>query len=84
MQRRAKEDLSGWFMSPEKDFCCQFHIDPKSWNRYPYVFIDRWDAQPYGTPYQMRSRNKLPLDEALELCTKLILDGWERLIAISW
>ena len=27
----------------------------------------------------MKSRNRLSLDEALELCGEMLLDGWEKL-----
>ena len=38
-----------------------------------------WSAQPDGTPSQMKNRSKLHLDEALELCGQMLLDGWKML-----
>ncbi len=68
----------GWFISPDGDFCYRFHHDPKSWKRYPFVFVDKWSANG-GTPSQMKSRRKLPLDDALELCRHMLLDGWKKI-----
>ncbi len=79
MQRRSTQEVNGWLINPEGDWCYRFHRDPKSWERYPFVFVDKWSTQPDGTPFQMKNRSKLPLDDALELCGQMILDGWEKL-----
>ena len=49
------------------------------WIRNPFVFVDQWSAQIDGTPSQMKQRLRLPLDEALELCCQMLLDGWQKL-----
>ncbi len=79
MQRRSAQEVSGWLISPEGDWCYRFHRDPKSWKRYPFVFVDKWSAQSDGTPFQMLGRRKLPLEDALELCGQMLLDGWQKL-----
>ena len=79
MQRRSTQEVNGWLISPEGNWCYRFHRDPKSWQRYPIVFVDKWSAQPDGSPSQMNSRRKLPLDDALELCSQMLLDGWQKL-----
>ena len=79
MQHRSTQEVNGWLISPEGRWCYRFHRDPKSWQRYPFVFVDKWTAQPDGTPSQLQSRSKLPLDEALELCGQMLLDGWQKL-----
>ena len=79
MRGYSKQEVNGWLISPEGGWCYRFHRDPKSWQRYPFVFVDKWSAQPDGTPSQMKSRSKLPLDDALELCGQMLLDGWQKL-----
>lgn len=71
--------LDGWLISPEGKWCYRFHRDPKEWNRYPFVFVDKWEAMPDGSPSLMKNRSKLPLDQALELCGNMLLDGWMKL-----
>ena len=71
--------INAWLISPEGKWCYRFHRDPMSWERYPFIFVDRWSALPNGVPSQMKKRNKLPLDEALELCGQMLLDGWLKL-----
>ncbi len=75
----SAQELNGWLISPEGEWCYQFHRDPKSWKRYPIVLVDKWKTRNDGIPSQMKSRRKLPLDEALELCGHMILDGWKKL-----
>ena len=79
MQDRASYDVNGWLISPEGNCCYRFHCDPQSWQNYPFVFVDKWSAQPDGTPSKMKNRSKLPLDDALELCGQMLLDGWQKL-----
>ena len=75
----ARIDLDGWLISPEGKWCYRFHQDPKGWKCYPFIFVDKWEAMPDGSPSSMKKRSKLPLDEALELCGKMLLDGWKKL-----
>ncbi len=75
----ARVSLDGWLISPEGKWCYRFHRDPKGWQRYPYIFVDKWEAMPDGSPSSMKKRSKLPLDEALELCGNMLLDGWKKL-----
>ena len=79
MQSRSRQDVNGWLICPKGEWCYRFHSDPKSWQRYPFVFVDKWSAQPDGAASQMQRRSKLPLDDALELCGQLLLDGWQKL-----
>ncbi len=79
MQRRSTQKVNAWLISPGGDWCIRFHRDPKSWQRYPFVFVDKWSAQPDGSPSQMQTRSKLTLDDALELCGQMLLDGWQKL-----
>ena len=75
----ATENLDGWLISPEGEWCYRFHRDPKGWQRYPFIFVDKWAAMPNGSPSTIKKRSKLPLDEALELCGNMLLDGWKKL-----
>ena len=75
----ARVSLDGWLISPEGKWCYRFHRDPKGWQLYPVIFVDKWEAMPDGSPSSMKKRSKLPLDEALELCGKMLLDGWKKL-----
>ena len=75
----AKVSLDGWLISPEGKWCYRFHRDPKGWQRYQFVFVDKWFALPDGTPVSMTKRIKLPLDEALEMCGNMLLAGWKKL-----
>ena len=75
----ARVNLDGWLISPEGKWCYRFHRDPQGWQRYPFVFVDKWEAMPDGSPSSMKKRSKLPLDEALELCGNMLLDGWKKL-----
>ncbi len=79
MQRRSTQELSGWLISPEGNWCYCFQRDPKSWQRYPFVYVDKWSAKSDGTPSQMKHRRKLPLDDALALCGQMLLEGWQKL-----
>ncbi len=79
MQKRFKQKVNGWLISPDGNWCYRFHHDPKSWQRYPFIYVDKWSAQPDGSPSQMTVRRKLPLDDALELCGQMLLDGWKTL-----
>ena len=78
MQQRSTEEVDGWLIAPDGQYCVRFHRDPKSWMRYPFVFIDKWHSVE-GTPSQMKYRRKLPLDDALELSAQMLSDGWEKL-----
>ena len=75
----SRVSLDGWLISPEGKCCYRFHRDPNGWQRYPFVFVDKWDAMPNGSPSLMRKRIKLPFDEAVELCGNMLLDGWKKL-----
>ena len=75
----AKISFDGWLISPQGDWCYRFHRDPNNEKARPFVFIDQWSAQPDGSPSSMKNRSKLPLDDALELCGNLLLDGWQKL-----
>ncbi len=79
MQSPPVQQVNGWLISPDGHFCYRFHRDSKSWIRNPFVFVDQWSAQVDGTPSQMKQRLRLPLDEALELCGQMLLDGWQKL-----
>ena len=74
----SAREVSGWLISPDGDCCYRFHHDPKSWKRFPFVYVDKWNTEG-GTPSQMKSRERLPLDDALELCGQLLLKGWDKL-----
>jgi len=75
----VRVNLDGWLISPEGKWCYRFHRDPKGWQGYPFIFVDKWEAMPDGSPSSMKKRSKLPLDEALELCGNMLLDGWKKL-----
>ena len=77
--KSSRVSLDGWLISPEGKWCYRFHRDPKGWQRYPFIFVDKWEAMPDGLPSSMKKRSKLPLDEALELCGNMLLDGWNKL-----
>ncbi len=79
MQSRTSQEINGWLVSPDSEWCYRFHRDPNSKLRYPVVFVDKWSAQSDGSPSQMQNRRKLPLDDALALCGQLLLDGWQKL-----
>ncbi len=74
-----REELNAWLISPEGKCCYRFHGDPKSWPRYSQVFVDKWTTQPDGSPYRMKQRSKLPLDEALQMCGEMLIAGWRKL-----
>ncbi len=78
MKRFPLQAVSGWLISPDGHFCYRFHRDPKSWMRYPFVYVDKW-ATDGGSPSEMKNRRRLPLDDALELCGQMLLDGWQKL-----
>ena len=78
MRKKLSAELEGWLISPDGHHCYRFHQDPKSLINQPFVFVDKWIAY-RGTPSEMRSRRKLPLDNALELCGEMLLDGWAKL-----
>ena len=78
MSARSSHEVNGWLISPDGNFCYRFHHDPNSWIPHPFVFVDKWIAEG-GTPSQMKDRRKLPLDDALELCGQMLLDGWQKL-----
>ena len=75
----SSENLDGWLISPEGKWCYRFHRDSQKWQHHPFVFVDKWEAMPDGSPSSMKKRYKLPLDEALELCGNMLLDGWMKL-----
>ena len=77
--KQVRVSLDGWLISPEGKCCYRFHYDPKGWQRYPFIFVDKWETMPDGSPSLMKKRSKLPLDEALELCGNMLLDGWKKL-----
>ena len=79
MQGPPVQQVNGWLISPDGHFCYRFHRDANSWIRNPFVFVDQWSAQMDGTPSQMKQRLRLPLDQALELCGHMLLDGWQNL-----
>ena len=77
----TKFNLDGWLISPEGKWCYRFHRDPKGWQHHPFVFVDKWEAMPDGSPLLMKKRSKLPLDKAITLCGNMVLNGWEKLEA---
>ena len=78
MHSRSQLEINGWLISPQGNWCYCFHRDPKSWQRNPFVFVDKWSVQPDGSPLEMKGRRTLPLDEALELCGQMLLEGWQK------
>ncbi len=77
MKNSSANAITGWLISPEGKWCYRFHKDPNSWERYPFVFVDKWSAKANGKPSQMKARNKVPMEEALELCGQMLLEGWQ-------
>lgn len=74
-----EQEVNGWLISPEGRWCYHFYRDPQSWQRCPLIFVDKWSARPEGTSFQIKNRCKLPLDDALELCGHMLLNGWQKL-----
>ncbi|WP_320676979.1 DUF1651 domain-containing protein [Prochlorococcus sp. MIT 1300] len=73
--------LNGWLVSPDGSLCYQFYLNPKSLlEGFPFVFINEWTMRPDGIPFQLKRRSKLPLDDALELCCQMLLEGWSKLV----
>ncbi len=79
MNTRATTDLSGWLISPEGNLCYRFYRDKKSWQKNPFIYVDKWITTSNGLPSQLKVRKKMPLDDALELCGQMLLEGWEKL-----
>ncbi len=79
MQRRSSQAVHGWLINPEGSCCYRFHRDHNSCESVSLVFVDKWSVLTNGTPLQIQSRRKLPLDDALELCGQMLLDGWQKL-----
>ena len=79
MRNYSAKKVDAWLISPEGSWCYRFHRDYDSLNDSKFVYVDEWSAQPDGTPSQMKKRSKLPLEEALELCGQMLLDGWQKL-----
>ena len=75
----SRVNLDGWLICPEGKWCYRFHRDPKGWQRYPFIYVDKWEAMSDGSPSTLKKRSKLPLNEALELCGNMLLDGWKKL-----
>tara|TARA_B100000700_G_C14335888_1_gene530414 strand:- start:84 stop:335 length:252 start_codon:yes stop_codon:yes gene_type:complete len=75
----AIDQVNGWLISPDSNWCYQFHSDQRSLGSWPFVFIDKWSTQSDGRPMALKTRVKVPLDEALELCGSLLLTGWKKL-----
>ncbi len=76
---RQSNTLNGWLVSQNENCCYHFHSDAKSVNLYKFVLVDRWSMKRNGTLLKLKSRSKLPLDDALELCGQMLLDGWGKL-----
>ena len=75
----TRVNLDGWMLSPGGKWCYRFHCEPIARTSDSFVFVDKWVAMPDGSPSAMEERCKLPLNDALELCGNLLLDGWKKL-----
>ncbi len=67
----------GWIRDPEGKWSMRFHRDPKSWERYPFVFMDKGKVMNDGSPALLKSRLHLPKSDALMVWETLKLKGWE-------
>ncbi len=78
MALRAVNELCEWLISPDGNWCFRFCRDSKSLGGDACVLVDKWIAS-QGMPVEMRFRQKLQLDQALELAAEMLLDGWDKL-----
>ncbi len=79
VKTESSQKLSGWLVSQTEKYCYHFHSDQESRIKNSLVFVDKWSIQQNGTPLELESRHKLPLDDALELCGQMLMDGWGKL-----
>ena len=76
MERVHTTNPEGWLMAPDKQWTMRFHRDQKSWNRFPFFFMDKGRAMPDGSPALLKSRRYLAKYDALELWIHLQENGW--------
>ena len=75
----ASSNFDGWLINPEGSSCYRFYRDSESVQKMPFVLIDKWSPDRNGVPSFFQNRYELPLEEALEMCGNMLLDGWKKL-----
>lgn len=53
-----------------------FRKDPKSLNRSPQVYMDKWKVSSNGIPLTFINRRKVNFQAAIETWNELIEHGW--------
>ncbi len=75
----TKPGLDGWLIAPEGIFCYRFYHYSESFKSSSKVFVEKWISEVNGQPSLLQKKYELPLDEALEICGKMLLMGWKKL-----
>ena len=66
----------GWLQDPDHYWLLRFHRDPKSWTRFPFMFMDKGRSMKDGSPPLLKSRKHIPKCDAVEIWKKLLKKGW--------
>ena len=69
----------GWLIEPYGKWLLLFHKDPKSLQRMPLFYIDKWDVSFVGTPNKFINRRRVHQEPAIETWNELIGNGWKKL-----
>tara|TARA_B100000965_G_C19368922_1_gene659400 strand:- start:250 stop:486 length:237 start_codon:yes stop_codon:yes gene_type:complete len=70
--REALPTVTGWLISPTKDFCLFFIRDPKSSMSFPSVLSQLWFCTKEGIPTRLKNTRRMDLDIATETWKELI------------
>lgn len=68
----------GWLLDPCGRWLLHFFADPKSLQRWPMFYMDKWSATEAGSPKSLINRTKVELEPALETWNELIQNGWKQ------
>tara|TARA_B100001250_G_C19037276_1_gene460068 strand:+ start:152 stop:406 length:255 start_codon:yes stop_codon:yes gene_type:complete len=68
----------GWLIDPSGKCLLLFRKDPKSLQRLPKVFMDKWDTTPMRSPSIFRNRREVSLEPAIETWDELTSNGWRK------
>ena len=75
--REAISIPAGWLLSPTREFCMFFILDPKSKMASPRVCKQLWYCLDDGTPTKLKNTRRLDYESPVETWYELQSQDWE-------